>query len=361
MSINILDSLSTILDGGLARQISTLLGESEQSTGAGLKTSTTALLAGLMHSSSDEAGAQQLMRTVSSPAVDSSIGKKLTGALGSLGGLESILSSGETLLSSLFGGRSTGMANAISQVTGVKSSTATSLLALATPALLGTLKKYVTTRGLDARGLSSLLQSQRASVERAGLDDRITNAMGYANLGSLLGPAASAQQPYQQRPAAAQAIPEQVVTPVRPREPNRIPLGVAAGLVGLALVFLINHSVHEREARTSQAAGASGSPAKVYFAPGDATLNPSEKQTVTSVASTAKSSGKSVELTGYTDPSGDPQKNMALAQDRAAAVRLALVSEGVPETKIVTKPPEPAAGTGTSDPEVRRVDINTVP
>ena len=66
-----------------------------------------------------------------------------------------------------------------------------------------------------------------------------------------------------------------------------------------------------------------------------------------------------VELTGYTDRTGDLAINEALAKRRAQSVRDALVAAGVPEADIVLKPPLfVEAGHAGADAEARRVEIS---
>ena len=63
-----------------------------------------------------------------------------------------------------------------------------------------------------------------------------------------------------------------------------------------------------------------------------------------------------ISVTGFADRSGDVPNNVALAKRRAAAVRDALVAEGIPAERIQLAPPQDVTGTG-SDDEARRVEI----
>ena len=76
-------------------------------------------------------------------------------------------------------------------------------------------------------------------------------------------------------------------------------------------------------------------PTTVYFATGSSTLSPEAMSSIQQVAANYKTMGNAtVTLTGHTDTVGSPDFNMALSQRRAAAVRNALVREGVPATAI---------------------------
>ncbi len=66
--------------------------------------------------------------------------------------------------------------------------------------------------------------------------------------------------------------------------------------------------------------------------------------------------GKMAVVSGYTDTSGDPDKNAELAKQRAFAVRDALMAAGVAEGKIELKKPEQSAAGGPAA-EARRVEV----
>jgi len=353
MTIDIIDAVSSTL-GGLARQASTLLGESESSTRATLSAGSTSLLAGLLQESADPHRSRDVFNVVTSGGVDSAIERKLPSLLGDRGHLQGLLSTGETLLGSLFGARSSGIAQALSQVTGVKPTSATSLLALAAPVLLGFLKKQVSSGGLDAGGLTALLGSQRDHLLRTGLDDRLTSALGFSNLPNMM----SSVNPTLKRQADAVRT---SVTSVVPERRSWIPWAIAAGVVALLLGFLYSRAArHDANVAQDTASRLTTAAMNVYFETGQSDLDASDRRTLKSVADAARASGKPITLTGYTDPTGDQQQNETLAKNRAAAVRLALLSDGVAESQIIMKPPAVVTASGT-DAEARRVEVSTPP
>jgi len=67
-----------------------------------------------------------------------------------------------------------------------------------------------------------------------------------------------------------------------------------------------------------------------------------------------------VELTGYTDKTGDAAQNEELAKNRAVAVKDALVAGGLSEASIAMKPPMFVTGS-SNDAEARRVEITKAP
>jgi outer membrane protein OmpA-like peptidoglycan-associated protein len=353
MAIDIIDAVSSTL-GGITRQASTLFGESESGTRAALSAGSTSMLAGLLQEANDPHRARDLFNVVTSGGVDSAIERKLPALLGDRGHLQGLLSTGETLLGSLFGSRSSGIAQALSQVSGVKPGSATSLLALAAPVLLGFLKKQVSTGGLDAGGLTSLLGSQREHLLRSGLDDRLTSALGFSNLPNMM----NSISPTVKR--QAEAVRSSVASAV-PERRNWIPWAIAAGIVALLLGFLWTRAArHDANVAQDTASRLTTAAMNVYFETGQSDLDPADRRTLRSVAEAAKASGKPITLTGYTDPSGDQQQNETLAKDRAAAVRLALLSDGVADSQIIMKPPAAVTGSGT-EAQARRVEVTTAP
>jgi len=108
--------------------------------------------------------------------------------------------------------------------------------------------------------------------------------------------------------------------------------------------LLWNVSTRHRDARVAASSRAlpeaSAAPrlSSIYFDAGQATLDSDDWRVIESIATAAQRAG-SVLVTGYTDRSGDPQQNLALAQQRASAVRDGLLSKGVRSSNIFVNPP----------------------
>jgi outer membrane protein OmpA-like peptidoglycan-associated protein len=99
-------------------------------------------------------------------------------------------------------------------------------------------------------------------------------------------------------------------------------------------------------------------PAKIYFTVGAPNPEGPSMATLAQAAIAVKNQGVAVDITGYTDSTGDAAKNQELAKQRALAVRDRLIAAGVPQGKINMKPPFSITTTGTgSDAEARRVEI----
>jgi membrane fusion protein (multidrug efflux system) len=97
-------------------------------------------------------------------------------------------------------------------------------------------------------------------------------------------------------------------------------------------------------------------PASVYFVNGSAALDANAKETVRAIGNGLIGVPYVVEITGYIGASGPAAKNRSLAEQRAKAVRDALVAAGAPADRMRLKPPANAVG-GTDAGQARRVEI----
>jgi outer membrane protein OmpA-like peptidoglycan-associated protein len=99
-----------------------------------------------------------------------------------------------------------------------------------------------------------------------------------------------------------------------------------------------------------------GGVVKFYFAPAKVELAQDGAKALAEILAAAKT-GKKVGISGFVDPSGDPQKNAELAKQRAFAVKDLLTSSGVPEGQIVMVRPNDIKAGATSAAEGRRVEV----
>jgi outer membrane protein OmpA-like peptidoglycan-associated protein len=164
-----------------------------------------------------------------------------------------------------------------------------------------------------------------------------------------------------------------------------VALGVVFGVIALVVSLVIGMSIYQKNksARTANAAAVAAAPAapaaavaapaampaadgasvkvengvvKFYFAPGKVELAQDGAKALTDILAAAKS-GKKVGISGYVDPSGDPQKNAELAKQRAFAVRDLLTGSGVDAGQIVLVRPNDIKAGATSAAEGRRVEV----
>jgi cytochrome c oxidase subunit II len=112
------------------------------------------------------------------------------------------------------------------------------------------------------------------------------------------------------------------------------------------------------DAKPAEAAKSSALPAKIYFATGKKEMPADAKESIDAALTflKAKSDAK-VDITGFTDKTGNREANLELAKERAKAVRAALEAAGIAKDRINMKPPAEITG-GADNKEARRVEIN---
>jgi hypothetical protein len=142
MSINLLDLVKDQVTGQLAKQASSFLGESESNITTGLGSMMPALLGSVIQKSSTPSGAQGLMDI---------IGKLDLGSLSNIAGLfgggvssvNGLMNSGGGIVEALLGNKTNGMVDMISNLSGMKGGSVSSLLKLAAPFLMSMIGKQV--------------------------------------------------------------------------------------------------------------------------------------------------------------------------------------------------------------------------
>ena len=127
----------------------------EKAIGAGIPS----ILAGLLNMASSS-GANRLVDMLKQEPTELSHLGGLDGVFGNLGSIlsgggsaDGLMKYGQTLLSAIFGGKISSIVDLITRTAGIKSSSATSLLGMLAPLLMGVVKKELATRGISAARL----------------------------------------------------------------------------------------------------------------------------------------------------------------------------------------------------------------
>lgn len=164
MSFNLPETVKGYFTNELIGKASAYLGESESGVTKAISGILPSFLGGLINKSSSPDGARSVAQ-LAQEQHQSGVLDNLSSLFGGQG--SDWLSKGANVLAGLFGGKADAMSQLISNFSGIKSSSASSLMSMAAPAVLGFLGKHAADNNLDAGSLASLLGSQKATVNAA--------------------------------------------------------------------------------------------------------------------------------------------------------------------------------------------------
>jgi OmpA-OmpF porin, OOP family len=163
MTTNLLENMKTQLTPEMVQQMSVLLDETPATTLKAVDGIMPTLLAGVMHFSSSGSGATQLVDTLAKGDYGNVL-NNLSGLLNPGNTAERMMSSGRNILGMLFPTKLPAVSEMITTYSGIKSTSAASLLSLAAPVVLGVIARTRAVQGLNAEGLTMLLLSQKEGI-----------------------------------------------------------------------------------------------------------------------------------------------------------------------------------------------------
>lgn len=165
MSINLLDAAKGLFSHEMVEKASSYLGESHSGVMKALSGILPSIFGGLVQKTGSGDGAQ----TVTQMAQE----QHQSGALDKLGGffgndIAKLTSNGGGLLSGIFGHKLDGITGLISNFSGIKSSSASTLMSMAAPVVLGLIGKHTASNNSgNAAGITSLLNSHKDIIAAA--------------------------------------------------------------------------------------------------------------------------------------------------------------------------------------------------
>ena len=170
------------LGGSAASTIAQRFGISESTANTAIQMAVPLILAGLARNASQPQEAQNLHQAVASDH-DGSIFDNLMGYLGNPQS-----ANGAGILGHVFGGQKPAIESNLAQATGMDQSSAGGLLETLAPLVMGSLGKAQQQNGLDASGLTNLLNSQQdeAQANAPGAMSMLNSMLDQNNDGSSM-------------------------------------------------------------------------------------------------------------------------------------------------------------------------------
>lgn len=164
MASNLIETFRNTVGELLIKQGSSILGESAEGIQTAMDTAVPALFGALTRKGNSENGAREIVQWLNEQQLDSTILSQAPALLN--GGIETekLMYQGAGLLRLLFNEKLLPVVDLISGSSGLKTSSATSLLKMAAPFVMGVIAKEFIGKTIDASSLSALLASQQDRV-----------------------------------------------------------------------------------------------------------------------------------------------------------------------------------------------------
>jgi len=160
--MNLFEELRELLVGEVANKAANILGEKEEKVKIALEGLVPTFVGGLMKRASNEAGATTLLNVVKKSNNDGNIVEQLDLLLKNKDNFAGFVEKGNSLVSMLLPDKKSSIATMISQFAGVRNSSATSLLSVVAPLVVGKLGSLITSQGLDKTGLANVILDQKS-------------------------------------------------------------------------------------------------------------------------------------------------------------------------------------------------------
>lgn len=362
MTSKILETIQETLGTTLIHQGSPLLGESPENISSSLKTIFPVILGAIALKGNTEEGAGNLLRYLEDHQIDGKVLSNLAAPFSGAIETEKFMYNGAGILRNLVGDNLKGIVEHVSKENGISLSSATSLLKLAAPFIMGIISKHITDHKLDATSLSAELKTQLTNL-KPGFSAPMAQLLG-TNAPSTNGISKDDTNPF-------------TITKLLP--------WIILILVSLALFYFIQNGCNKKEevelvpepAKDTVAIKAPVDPQKQYILPDNTTIkaipgtftanlldflssaekgktclafdkvsfeNNSFKLTKSSdpqlqqlVKILSAYADVKIDLEGHTDDAGDDGKNKNLSKERAKVIKTWLTDQGIAQNRINIK------------------------
>ncbi|HVK42954.1 MAG TPA: OmpA family protein [Phenylobacterium sp.] len=373
---NLVQTVINAVTPDLITKLSGLLGESPGSVGKGVSAAAPALLAAALQQSSTTSGASSLLDMIGQVAGGGDVLDRLPGLLSDDTARTGLLSQGRGLADGLLGSNSAGVVNSLASFAGLKGGSASSILALTAPLVMGAIAKALgPTR--TASGVQALLSEQRSSILGAlppglgaqfGVGGNAQAARGAATtaaassggglmkilpwliaaaviLALIFGLRSCGKEkpvePVPATPAPVAQAPAAPVTPTPPAPetltlPDGATISVAPGTIGYSVAKFLDSREPAPKTFIFD---------NLNFDTASNALTPESNATVDTLVVILKAyPNVRARVIGYTDNQGDPAANKTLSDNRAATVSKKIIDSGIAADRLET------AGMGDANP-----------
>lgn len=185
--MDILGLIKDKLTDSVIEKVSNFLGEHPENIGSALNSSVPIVLGGIMRSASNDEETGKVMDVLKDGGHTGEILDDLPNLLGNFDKTQLLITIGSNIFNHFTGSKGNSIVEKLSVLTGIRKTSASSLVGLAAPLVLGALGKVVNKEGLGVSGLTRLLADQRESVFGA-LPPAIANQLNFKSTTSTVKP-----------------------------------------------------------------------------------------------------------------------------------------------------------------------------
>lgn len=367
MSSSLIDGLLSLATPQIMGALSSRLGESESAVQKGLQGGLASILGALSGKAEDGDFLKMIFNMITGPGAGASLLSSL-GSVASGSASSAVTDLGSKFLSLVLGSQQSTVASAIGSSSGLKSSSATSILSMAAPMVMGLLGQRAAEGNLNAASLGSLLKAEAPSLQRflpsgvsgilssfgsapaaaAAIADETASGMkwlvpallGLALLGGLFWFLNQSKDPVKESAKTIETKVEDTAKSMwaalgeffKRKLPNGVELDIPKLGVENKLIDFIEDASKPVDKTTWFDFD------RLLFDTAKATLQPASQAQLSDIANIFKAYPKvKAKVGGYTDNVGDKAMNQKLSEERATNVRAELVKLGVEADRLTAE------------------------
>jgi OmpA-OmpF porin, OOP family len=376
MQVNLLDIIKSQIGGELIEKAANFVGEEGSVTKKALELIMPSILGGITQQAKEPINAEALLNNIKGGGHDGSIFDTVGNLLGGGSATQGFLDSGESIVDGLFGNKTSGIVDWIAAFTGIKTGSASGLMNMIAPLVMGAIGKQVVGGNLGVSGLTSLLDGQSSIIQKAlpaglssvlGLTDLAKGGPSVFSTQKAIPPPESAFQAMSEKSFMDKILPWGImlvagiiglmflrtcksVTPEPPTviavpeaKPEVAPANLADTVTIIKLPdgdiqvekgsFLdkLNTEATDNSLDSTKALTFDN----VNFATGSAIITDSSKTQLSDLVKIMKAYPKvAIKIEGHTDNVGNPVSNKKLSLNRAKSVMAFLQTNGVDAARL---------------------------
>lgn len=186
--MDILGLIKDKLTDSVIEKVSNFLGEHPENIGSALNSAVPIVLGGIIRNASNDEETGKVMDVLKDGGHTGEILDDLPNLLGNFDKTQLLITIGSNIFNHFTGNKGNSIVEKLSTLTGIRKTSASSLVGLAAPLVLGALGKVVNKEGLGVSGLTRLLTDQREAVFGA-LPPAIANQLNFKGTTSTVKPA----------------------------------------------------------------------------------------------------------------------------------------------------------------------------